>query len=95
MELDRATIIDSNFKKRVAAGDFPAPKSIAESNALTLEQCWECFRAQCLSRHSDLQARKLRAQNKGFYTIGSSGHEGNAAVALAFRTSDPAFLHYR
>src|SRR5206468_4768219 len=36
--------------------------------------------------------RKIGA---GFYTIGSSGHEGNAAVAAALRMDDPALLHYR
>ncbi len=35
------------------------------------------------SRHLDLMARVLRVQNKVFYTIGSSGHEGNAMVARA------------
>ena len=37
----------------------------------------------------------LRSQGKGYYTIGSSGHEGNAAVAAALRPTDPALLHYR
>lgn len=58
-------------------------------NALAL------FDAQLASRHLDLAARWLRAQGKGFYTIGSSGHEGNAAVAAALRPTDPALLHYR
>jgi 2-oxoisovalerate dehydrogenase E1 component len=40
-------------------------------------------------------ARVLRVQDKVFYTIGSSGHEGNAMVARATRHTDPAFLHYR
>jgi 2-oxoisovalerate dehydrogenase E1 component len=40
-------------------------------------------------------ARVLRVQNKVFYTIGSSGHEGNAMVARLARHTDPAFLHYR
>ena len=40
-------------------------------------------------------ARVLRVQNKVFYTIGSSGHEGNAMVARLTRHTDPAFLHYR
>ncbi len=35
------------------------------------------------------------SQGKGYYTIGSSGHEGNAAVAAALRPTDPALLHYR
>ena len=35
------------------------------------------------------------SQGRGYYTIGSSGHEGNAAVAAALRPTDPALLHYR
>ena len=35
------------------------------------------------------------AAGEGFYTIGSAGHESNAAVALALRPTDPALLHYR
>src|SRR5665647_3760618 len=55
----------------------------------------EVFDAQLGSRHLDLAARWLRSQGKGYYTIGSSGHEGNAAVAAALRPTDPALLHYR
>src|SRR4051794_6261589 len=51
--------------------------------------------AQLASRHLDLAARWLRSFNEGFYTIGSSGHEGNAAVAAALLPTDPALLHYR
>ena len=40
--------------------------------------------------------RPLAARPRGrHYTIGSSGHEGNAAVAAALRLTDPALLHYR
>jgi len=53
------------------------------------------FDAQLGNRHLDLAARYLRAAGHGFYTIGSSGHEANAAVAAALRPSDPALLHYR
>src|SRR5688500_7643616 len=62
---------------------------------LPAERALELFDAQLGSRHLDLAARWLRAQGKGFYTIGSSGHEGNAAVAAALRPTDPALLHYR
>ena len=55
----------------------------------------EVFDAQLGSRHLDLAVRWLRSQGKGYYTIGSSGHEGNAAVAAALRPTDPALLHYR
>ena len=51
--------------------------------------------AQVQSRHLDLALRWLQSQHEGFYTIGSSGHESNAAVALALRPTDPALLHYR
>ena len=37
----------------------------------------------------------MQAAGDGYYTIGSSGHEGMAAVASALRPSDMAFLHYR
>src|SRR6185503_17172959 len=55
----------------------------------------ELLESQLISRHLDLMARVLRVQNKVFYTIGSSGHEGNAMVARLTRHTDPAFLHYR
>ena len=53
------------------------------------------FTAQVQSRVLDHTARWLRAAGKGFYTIGSAGHESNAAVAAALRPTDPALLHYR
>jgi 2-oxoisovalerate dehydrogenase E1 component len=37
----------------------------------------------------------MQKAGQGFYTIGSSGHEGLAAVAAALRPTDMAFLHYR
>lgn len=53
------------------------------------------FDAALASRHLDLAARWLRSRGRGYYTIGSSGHESNAAVATALRPTDPALLHYR
>ena len=47
------------------------------------------------SRHCDLAARWLRSQGKGYYTIGSAGHESNAILAMTTRLTDPALLHYR
>ena len=55
----------------------------------------ELFDAQLASRHLDIAARRLRSSGTGFYTIGSSGHEGNAGVAAVLRLTDPALLHYR
>src|SRR5882757_9023399 len=62
---------------------------------LTPERALALFDAQLGSRHLDLAARLLGARGEGFYSIGSSGHEGNAAVAAALRPTDPALLHYR
>jgi 2-oxoisovalerate dehydrogenase E1 component len=68
---------------------------IRDGSALTGQRGLELFDAQLASRHLDLAARWLRAQGAGYYTIGSSGHEGNAGVAAALRITDPALLHYR
>ncbi len=54
----------------------------------------ECFEAQVTSRLLDHTARWLRTtRGAGYYTIGSAGHESNAAVALraaADRSGTPA-----
>ncbi len=62
-------------------------------DALTVASLLE---AQIGSRVIDHTARWLRTEHGiGYYTIGSAGHESNAAVALALRPTDPALLHYR
>jgi 2-oxoisovalerate dehydrogenase E1 component len=53
------------------------------------------FDSQAESRHLDFAARWLQQQGRGYYTISSAGHEGNAALAAALRPTDPALLHYR
>ena len=74
----------------------PAPRDpIRSGSGLSVERCLELLGAQLASRHLDGAARWLRARGAGYYTIGSSGHEGNAAVAAALRLTDPALLHYR
>ncbi|HRO63935.1 thiamine pyrophosphate-dependent enzyme [Thermomonas sp.] len=99
--LNRAEICDVNFSEFVKnwAGSprpKPAPgEAILDGSALNAQGFRELFESQLISRHLDLMARVLRVQNKVFYTIGSSGHEGNAMVARAARHTDPAFLHYR
>src|ERR1700691_6125697 len=62
---------------------------------LTGQQALALFDVQIGNRHLDFAARYLRAAGQGFYTIGSSGHEANAAVAAALRPTDPALLPYR
>lgn len=97
MELNRAKIVDENFTRRVLAHNFPIAKSETTPKDAGLDKTsfLELFSSQMISRHLDLLARKLREQQQGFYTIGSSGHEGNAAIARVFRKTDMAFLHYR
>lgn len=90
--MDRAEIVHEAFLARVKAGDLP---KVPLSDKLDQETLLALFRAQVTSRHLDRISRKLQARGQGFYTIGSSGHEGSAAVALAMRPTDPAFLHYR
>ena len=91
--MDRAEIVHENFLRRVAAGDLP--KGRAPAGPMTGELAQAAYRAACLSRALDRQARVMQRAGQGFYTIGSSGHEAMAALALALRPDDMAFLHYR
>lgn len=95
--LDRARIIDENFINKVSAGALPPPRSSVsiQQAGLNGATVLDLFNSQIKSRHLDLQARKLKAAQQGFYTIGSSGHEGNAVIGKVFRYTDLAFLHYR
>ncbi|WP_170410062.1 dehydrogenase E1 component subunit alpha/beta [Ruegeria atlantica] len=91
--MDRAQIVHENFLTRVANRDFPqgpSPKpGLSHTDAVSL------YRSQVLSRALDRTSRAMQKAGQGFYTIGSSGHEGMAAVAHALRPTDIAFLHYR
>src|SRR5574337_396949 len=98
---NRAEIVDTNFTEFVQAwqGETAAtPRDdspVLPGSACTAHDFRELLESELISRHLDLMARVLRVQNKVFYTIGSSGHEGNAMVARLTRHTDPAFLHYR
>lgn len=73
-------------------GDLPV---VTPRPGLPAHEAVGLFHAQVLCRALDLESRAMQAAGEGFYTIGSSGHEGMAAVAHALRPTDPAFLHYR
>ncbi len=98
---NRAEIVDQNFTEFVQLwqGEVHAPHGdhspVLPGSTLDAQGFRELLESQLISRHLDLMARVLRVQNKVFYTIGSSGHEGNAMVARLTRHTDPAFLHYR
>ncbi len=95
--MDRCEAVHNNFVSRSKAGDWPELVSShsLSSAGLTPEALTDIFYAQVLSRHLDRISRALQARGEGYYTIGSSGHEGNAALAAALRPTDMAFLHYR
>src|SRR6476659_8122552 len=99
--VNRAEICDVNFQEFVRdwqgkADAKPSPdEAVLPGSLCTARDFTELFESQLISRHLDLMARVLRVQQKVFYTIGSSGHEGNAMVARLARHTDPAFLHYR
>ena len=99
--VNRAQVCDENFVEFVRAWNGraahkPRPdEPILAGSACSARDFRDLFESQLISRHLDLMARVLRVQQKVFYTIGSSGHEGNAMVARLTRHTDPAFLHYR
>ena len=99
--VNRAQVCDENFVEFVRAWNGrrarkPAPDApVLPGSACSAADFLALFESQLISRHLDLMARVLRVQQKVFYTIGSSGHEGNAMVARLTRHTDPAFLHYR
>jgi 2-oxoisovalerate dehydrogenase E1 component len=97
MMLDRANVVDEQFVKRVQQADFPIPNSIIslETAGLDKKTAIDLFDSQIKSRLLDLIARQLKEKGLSFYTIGSSGHEGNAIFGQVFRSDDMAFLHYR
>ncbi|KAB8185701.1 MFS transporter [Nonomuraea phyllanthi] len=91
--------VETHFIQAVATLEAGTPRDpglpVREGTSLTGEQCLRLFQRQVDSRLLDIAARWLREQDEGHYTIGSAGHEGNAAVAAALRPTDPALLHYR
>ena len=104
MSSSQTPTIDRNLRDELAArvesGDPVASEAdLAEAvrpgSRLSGRALLELIECQFQARHLDLAARRLKRAGTDFYTIGSAGHEGNAAVAAALRPDDPAFLHYR
>jgi 2-oxoisovalerate dehydrogenase E1 component len=93
--------LERNFRERVAVlRSAPAANPghdapVREGSRLTGRMALSLFEAMAGSRSLDLAARYLRKEGPGVYTIGSAGHESNAAIAAALRPTDPALLHYR
>ncbi len=100
MAVNRASVVDANFIDFVNhLQTLPhTPSEHPDTKEVYGLEGWEIvdiFHTMMQSRHLDFRARELKKTDRSFYTIGSSGHEGNACVAKAMRHTDPAFLHYR
>jgi len=99
--INRAEVVDRNFIEFVKGWSAspvrtPRPQEpIRPGSVLSVQDFLELFDSQLANRHLDLEARAMRGRGEGFYTIGSSGHEGNALVGRYTRHTDMAFLHYR
>ncbi|WP_370465340.1 thiamine pyrophosphate-dependent enzyme [Nocardia sp. CS682] len=89
-------VLDDRFRAAVGALTPALERAAADiAPGISGATLLELFEAQATSRQLDLAARQLGASKRGYYSIGSSGHEGNAALGVALRVSDPALLHYR
>jgi 2-oxoisovalerate dehydrogenase E1 component len=106
--LNRAQVVDENFLALISeiqsvprsqangvGGTEVLDRVIDPQSGLTGRDLIEMFESQIVTRHQDLESRAMRARSEGFYTIGSSGHEGNAVVGRLTRHTDMAFVHYR
>ena len=95
--MNRAEIIHENFSKLVLNKDLPKARSNLTPASVKLSdaEVVDLFESQVMSRQLDLVSRRLSARGESYYTIGSSGHEGNAVLGKVFLKTDMAFLHYR
>lgn len=100
MSTDRVTLVQAAFGRLLDELE-PASRTLAPGErlrddcSLTAATALEVFEDQLLSRQIDVEARRLKADGRSFYTISSAGHEQNAVLGRQLRTTDPCFLHYR
>ncbi len=100
MSTDRVTLVEGNLD-RYLAGAEPSPQPLSpesplrRGSGLTAAMAVELWEDQALSRALDVEARRLKAEGKSFYTISGAGHEQNAILGAQLRLTDPCFLHYR
>ena len=83
---NRAEVIDENFISFLNVEKFPQAQTNLKLNQTNIRSSdlISIFESQIMSRHIDLKARLLKDEGKCFYTIGSSGHEGNAVFGSVF-----------
>lgn len=94
-QINRAEVVDRNLQDFISNYTTSKQKLSITEYGLLKNDFLDLLESQIRSRQLDLMARKLKLENKVFYTIGSSGHEGNAMLGQLTRHTDPAFLHYR
>lgn len=94
-QLERLQILETRFLQFLENFVLSTPVQSLPKPYLQAIQAIELFHSQCLSRLLDIQARLLKEQGDGFYTIASSGHEGNVVLGDLLRLSDFCLLHYR
>ncbi|MCB0419621.1 MAG: hypothetical protein KDD61_01405, partial [Bdellovibrionales bacterium] len=94
---NRAEIVDKEFVRRVKAKDFPqsATQTTLLESGLNSYEAIELFESQMVSRLLDIVQREMKGRGESYYTIGSSGHEGNVVLGKALSLEDMLFLHYR
>ena len=83
---NRDEVVDKNFTKYVNDGNLPKAqtKLLLSQTNIRSSVLISIFESQVFSRHMDLKARLLKNEGKCFYTIGSSGHEGNAVFGKVY-----------
>lgn len=93
--IDRTEPVFQQFISALKSGTLPSPKAGFQSLPLSHQSLMSLFDSGLKSRLLDIHARRLKEKGESFYTIGSSGHEGNAVIGQVFPITDMAFLHYR
>jgi 2-oxoisovalerate dehydrogenase E1 component len=101
--MDRVALVERQLERylasRDAEGNLPprlAPDDpLRPGSSLLTRRAVELWEDQATSRAIDVEARRLKATNRSFYTISSAGHEQNAVLGAQLRLTDPCFLHYR
>lgn len=70
-----------------ASGRRPPEEPIRPGTTLTRRAALALFEAMLVSRLVDLKARELKDEGRGFYTIGSAGHEPNVVLGALSRAA--------
>ena len=87
---------DLHELERALLDGIRAAAPASDAGGIRARAGWRrCTPPRCRAACSTTPRAGCAAAGKGYYTIGSAGHESNAAVAAALRPTDPALLHYR